>query len=146
MVMSKRKGHVATIRQCGFISLCIIACLIHVVFVNSLRNSTCTPVFNWSSVSLHPYPLPFLLHLWTLHGIFAVTLPSPLPAGCCDCWHAPWHMPGSGAKHRASLQLEPRLSVVLVPVQETFCPLLFPVFTSLSLSLPPLWITCPGLT
>lgn len=48
--MSKRKGHVATIRQCGFISLCIIACLFHVVFVNSLRNSTCTSVFNWSSV------------------------------------------------------------------------------------------------
>lgn len=84
-------------------------CHIHVDFVKEVRNSTCTSVFIFLCLfaSLSP-PLPWL------HSIFVVTLPSPVLAGCLDCWLARWHMPGGGAKHRVSLQLEPRLSVVLV--------------------------------
>lgn len=60
-------------------------------------------------------------------AISVVTLFSALLTGCCSCWHAQWHMPGSSAKHRVSLQLKLRLSVVSVAGDFLSTPL--PLFT-----------------
>lgn len=101
--------------------------------VNPIRNLACTLLCFFltsaSSLSLVDscgWPVATLL-TGRIVRIFVVTLPSPLLTGLGICWHVWRHMPGSGAKHRASLQLKPRLSLVfLVAVKETFCPLLFP--------------------